>query len=216
MATVVRSSPRKGDLRPSSDDQGGLRARKKLRTRRELERTALALFTERGFDDVTVDEIVTAADVSKRTFYRYFDSKEDVLFGDNDMLLEQIAKGFGRKAAPDDVMASVKEAMLALARRYEDDRDLVLARGRIMATTPCVAARNLERQAEWEERLAVLVGGALCLDPDLDVRPRLVAAAVIAGLRVATHQWLEQDGLGSLPATVADAFDLLGAGLASL
>jgi AcrR family transcriptional regulator len=199
-----------------SPDGLRLRDRKKLRTRRDLERTALALFSQRGFDNVTIDEIVAAADVSKRTFYRYFKSKEDVLFGDYDTLLEQIGDAFDHNARREDVVATVKAAMLRMAQRYEEDRDLMLTRGAIMVATPSVAARSLERQAEWEESVAVLVGAGLGLDPLQDVRPRLVGAAVIAGLRVATQHWLEHGGVEHLPDAVEEAFDLLDAGLASL
>jgi AcrR family transcriptional regulator len=207
MATVVAAP---------SDGGTGLRARKKLRTRRQLERTALELFTERGFDAVTIDEIVAAADVSKRTFYRYFETKEDVLFGDYDRLLDQIAAAFARRSGRDELVSSVKQAVANLARSYEVDRELVLARGRIMARTPSVAARSRDRQAEWEDSLAVLVGRALGVDPDLDVRPRLIGASVIAAFRVATQLWLAHDGVESLTDLVDEAFELLDAGLAAL
>jgi AcrR family transcriptional regulator len=186
---------------------------KKLRTRRDLERVALSLCAERGFDDVTIDEIAGGAAVSKRTFYRYYESKEDVLLGNFDLLLDQIAAADADGGGRDELLASIKTAILGFATKYEADREIVLTRGRMMRETPSLAARSLERQAHWEDRLAALVGHRLGVDADRDLRPRLVAATVVAALRVAILQWSREGGTGHLSDSVAEAFDLIDAGL---
>ena len=78
----------------------GLRERKKERTRAEIERVAMRLFLERGFDAVTVDEIGAAAEVSHRTFYRYFSSKEDLVLRDARDFLDEMRTELAQRPRP--------------------------------------------------------------------------------------------------------------------
>src|SRR3954465_10169389 len=77
--------------------EDGLRERKKRRTRRLLIDEALRLFVERGYDETTIADITTAAEVSRRTFFSYFDSKDDLLFADADDHLERLHTGFAHR-----------------------------------------------------------------------------------------------------------------------
>src|SRR2546425_12821489 len=78
----------------------GLRERTRRAVRAELAELALGLFVERGYERTTVEDIAAAAGLSRRSFFRYFPTKEDVLFGDVDELAEQIAEDI--RARPDD------------------------------------------------------------------------------------------------------------------
>jgi AcrR family transcriptional regulator len=86
----------------------GLRERKKERTRAEIERVAMRLFVERGFDAVTVDEIGAAADVSHRTFYRYFSSKEDLVVRDIRDFLDEMQIAFDQRPGSEPVIESIR------------------------------------------------------------------------------------------------------------
>src|SRR6478752_210367 len=91
----------------------GLRERKKEKTRTQLMSIALELFDERGFDEVTVDDIVSAAEVSHRTFYRYFPSKEDVLLGLDQQRIDHFADELRARPTDEPILTSIRRAMVA-------------------------------------------------------------------------------------------------------
>jgi AcrR family transcriptional regulator len=174
----------------------GLRERKKQRTQQELQRVALELFAARGFDHVTIEDICADAEVSKTTFYRYFDSKEDVLLGSSHQKLEEMAT--------ETAIVAVRNAFLEVAAEYQSQRAQRLAVNRIVRATPSLAARNLEQQTAWENLLREFFADRDGVDaPDLS---HLVQAAkVVAALRTAMEYWLNAGADSDLPTVVDDA-----------
>jgi AcrR family transcriptional regulator len=197
-------------------DQGGadgLRERHRLRTEAALEQAALRLFAERGFDVVSVDDIAARADVSRRTFFRYFASKEDVLLADHPRLLAHLRRALGGRPEDEPALTALRHAILSMAGGYETERQRLLDRARIMARTPSLQARSLAHQRLWEEAVADMVAERIGVDPAVDLRPGVVAASTLASLRVAVAAWLARDGQPHLPTLVAEALDLLDGGL---
>lgn len=126
---------------PLPGEPSGLRERKKQRAQAELARVALERFAARGFDAVTVEEIADAADISRRTFFRYFPTKEDVLFArrreQTEVLRELLARQPGEGA-----WAAVRRALLALAEDHMVQRERVLREHALLAQTPSLLARD--------------------------------------------------------------------------
>jgi len=191
----------------------GLRERKKERTRQELMRSALRLFADRGFDQVTVEEIAADTEVSPRTFFRYFSSKEDVLFAQSDRSLERLLATLRNEPADLRPLEALRRAMRALARDYVEDKEAVVLRHQIMTATPALRTRATERQHGWEasviERLRA--GGQAAAMSDLDVR--LVVAASMTALRVAITVWVADTSDVELEDIIDATFDRLHRGL---
>lgn len=195
-----------------------LRSRKKERTRRTIEKVALELFEERGFDGATIDEIAAGADISPRTFFHYFPSKEDVVLADYAARLESIVTAL-ESSNPDEVQApwaALRSAFLGVAADYESEREQLFRRFRIIRATPSVAARNLQLQETWEEAVAEIVSRWLGTDATSDLRPHLIAGAALTAMRASIRRWLNDGGKSRLPDHVAHSFDLMEAGLSQL
>lgn len=107
---------------------------------------ALRLFTERGFDDVTVAEIAAAADVSPRTFFRYFDTKADACFAFTSLAYEQVT-------ASTDVLTTTEEQIRDYARRVAADPELYATQARLAAEHPAVRVRRLEVLLAFDDAL---------------------------------------------------------------
>src|SRR5438445_5057457 len=116
--------------------RSGLRERRKRLTAAELEAAALRLFGERGFDSVTVDDMAAQADVSRRTFFRYFASKEDVLLSDHPRRLAHLRRALAGRPENESALTALRQAILSMAGGYEEERQRLLDRARIMAQTP--------------------------------------------------------------------------------
>ena len=182
----------------------GLRERKKQRTQQELQRVALELFAARGFDHVTIEDICADAEVSKTTFYRYFDSKEDVLLGSSHQKLQEMATALAQRPATESAIVAVRNAFLEVAAEYQSQRAQRLAVNRIVRTTPSLAARNLEQQTAWENLLREFFADRDGVDtPELSHLVR--AAKVVAALRTAMEYWLNAGADSDLPTVVDDA-----------
>ena len=194
-------------------DSPGLRDRKKQRTRRTIEQSALELFESAGFDGTTIDEIAEAADISPRTFFHYFPSKEDVVLADYAFRLESIVVALEASPADQDPWAALRTAFLTVGADYEAERDALLRRFRIIHSTASVAARNLQLQASWEDAVTAAVSDWLQVNPANDLRPRLLAGAALAAMRASLRQWLTDGGQSRLPDHIAACFDHMEVGL---
>jgi AcrR family transcriptional regulator len=188
-----------------------LRERKKAKTRKVLSDTATELFAEQGFDHTTVEQIAEACDVSPRTFFRYFASKEDVLFAVGDERLRQLLDAIATRPSDEEPLRSMREAALGLVPEYTSDRARLITRKRIIAETQSLRSRGLERQLGWEDAVTDALGQRITDAGSATIELRLVAGVTTATLRAALHTWLETDG--DLAALIDDAFDRLSRGL---
>lgn len=179
------------------------RERKKARTRQRLQDEALRLFTERGYEATTVEQIAAAAGVSHMTFFRYFPTKEDVVLSDSyDPLL--VAAIRGRPAGEDPVTRIHAAVRDGLGEIYPHVRDALLVRVRLSLRTPALRARLWENQYATQELLA----GALH-DGAPTFADRVLAAASLSALTTALDEWVATDGTAALPELIDEAFAAL-------
>ncbi len=199
----------RAELAPPSATEAprlGLRDRKKLAAHATLARVARDLFATRGFAHVTVEDIAAAADVSRRTFFRYFPSKEDAFFERRAAQLAALEALLAAPLAGEAPFATVSRALLALAEQHVAERDAVLAEHRVLADSPELLAKDLE----WDRRALGLLAAALARRGGDPRRARLAAGAIIGVLRVVIESWVEGRGEGDLRALGEEALALLG------
>lgn len=194
----------------------GLRERKKQRTRRAIEAAALGLFEERGFEGTTIDDIAATAEIAPRTFFHYFPSKEDVVLSDYATRLDRIVAALEGTPVGKSAWEGLRAAFLSVAADYEDERDQLLRRFRVISENPSVAARSLQLQAAWEDAVAEAVAGWLDADGRQTIEPRLLAGAALAAMRASLSRWLTEGGRSRLPDHVDSCFTLLGSGLSEV
>jgi AcrR family transcriptional regulator len=176
-----------------TSETGGRREQKKRETRRALEQVAVELFAERGFDDVTIDEIVAAANVSRRTFYRYYEAKEDVLLSEQRRLLELVPSAVRARPAEERLLDALSNGMRDVQHQIRLDDALTLAKARLLLKTPSLAARMLQHAIAWQNSFAVVIADRLHIDDPDDPRPAMLAAAVLIALRIVTQRWAAGD-----------------------
>lgn len=184
----------------------GLRERKKLQTRLALARAAMRLFEEHGYDATTVDDIAEAADVSRRTFFRYFASKEEVFIVDPEGKLAALHVALAEGPPDEPTIAALRRGVRALVGTYFEP-ELVRAEARIADREPLAAAAGFAYQVRWEEALAQEVAADLGVDIDTDPRPRIVAHTTVAVLRAGVSTWLQRGCEGDPAEVVAATFD---------
>jgi AcrR family transcriptional regulator len=189
----------------------GLRERKKERTRRLLADVALDLFETHGFERTTVDDIAAAADVSPRTFFRYFATKDEALFDRAGDAQETFRALLAARPADEPLLVALREIGVALIGGDLVEADRVRRVLTIAHREPALRSRFEALMATVEAELTVWAAGRLGVTPS-DMRPRLLAAAVLAARRVAMDIWLESPG-EDLSDQVAQAIDLLASGL---
>ncbi len=190
----------------------GRREDKKRRTRARIEAAALELFRRRGFDATTVDAIADAADIAPRTFFHYFETKEDVVLADYADRLDRILGELEARPDHETPWTALRASFLAVAADFETQRDHIARRFAIMAEAPTVRARALGLQAGWEDAVTRTLARRLGTSP-ADLAPRLWASSALAAIRSAQQHWVARGQDGDLPSLVEWCFDRLGAGL---
>jgi AcrR family transcriptional regulator len=184
-------------------ERPGLRERKKEATLERLREVALDLFVERGFDAVSVDDIAEVAEVSKTTFYRYFPSKEELLFGRAAEHLALVRSVFDERPLTESPVEAARHAFRAVAGIYQSDPHQKLAMSCIIKSTPSLAPGSQANQTAWEELLRDEV---MRRQPDAEpFHAWVVAAELMACVRAATNFWLAQGAESDLAELVDPA-----------
>jgi AcrR family transcriptional regulator len=154
----------------------GLRERKKQQTREKIERVALELFAERGYDHTTLAEIAEAADVSPRTIFAYFESKEDILFCELPSLYDRLAQTLEQRPPGATTVDALRDSLSASSSADEQ----AMLRKRIIGESEGLRLAARVREASLEELIAKSITRDLGdAGPD-DLRPVLIAASVTA------------------------------------
>lgn len=179
----------------------GLRERKKAETRAAIQRHAMRLFLAQGYDATTVEEIAAAAGVSHMTFFRYFGGKPEVVEQDDyDPLLAAVIRA--RPPAEPPIVAIHEAVVGALRALPAAERATTLARATLILSTPALRARQVEQQFATRDLFAAAITDRGADQPPAAVRA--VAAAALAVLVTAIHEWVAGDGTADL-ADLADA-----------
>ncbi|WP_223280920.1 TetR/AcrR family transcriptional regulator [Streptomyces antnestii] len=200
----------------------GLRERKKQRTRDALLRSALELFTTKGYDRTTVDEIAEAVDVSQRTFFRYFTSKEETAFAVQDMVESRFIAILRERPAAESPFEALRAAVLdawdTLGESIEEvvPVELHMRTYQMIESTPSLIAVHLRRSTEVEEEIARVIAEREGLDVETDPRPRVTVAAFSGVMRLAGRLWGagEDISVESIRAVTESYLDQLGPVLA--
>jgi AcrR family transcriptional regulator len=170
-----------------TDTQEGLRSRKRRETRGRISSAALALFLEKGFEATTVDEIAAAADVSKRSFFDYFPSKEELISAWQDEFGLSLAEGIAARPPGEPMTRTVELALTdALVAKFTPRS---MAIGKLIHDTPALRSREHTKYARLEQCLCEAL--ALRYGPEVRQKARLLAMVAIGGMRVAGEAWQE-------------------------
>jgi AcrR family transcriptional regulator len=191
----------------------GRRERKKLATREALCGAALELVAERGLDRVTVSDISEAADVSDRTFFNYFSSKEEAVAAPDPTRSERLRAALAERPRSEDMLTALRAVMTAEIDDVVAKQAEWLLRARVVADNPALWPSYLARFTEAERALAEGIAERIGIGVDAEMYPRLVAAAALSAWRAAVTRWNVEGGTQSLLALVEEAFDLLAGGL---
>jgi TetR/AcrR family transcriptional regulator, regulator of mycofactocin system len=172
------------------------------------------MFAERGFEETTVDDIAEALGVSRRTLFRYFASKNDMVWGDFDWVLGRLRRCLDA-TGPDDPLHEALRRAAVESNRYEDEQLPELRiRMRLITGVPALQAHSALRYAEWREVIAEWVAKRLACEPG-DLIPQTVAHAALGTSMAAFLVWVD-DASSDLVANLEQAYRLLGDGLSDL
>nr|BFD95449.1 TetR family transcriptional regulator [Kitasatospora sp. Xyl93] len=166
-----------------------LAQRKRQLVADELTQAALDLLADGGFDAVTVDEIATAAGVSKRTFFRYFASKEDVVVQFLAALGAAMREELARRPADEAPSVALRHAVWRCVEDCAGHEERARKVVRLILSTPALLARFLERQAQWRDELAAELATRLGLDAGRELYPRLAADMALAAFHTVLQRW---------------------------
>ncbi|WP_433478710.1 mycofactocin system transcriptional regulator [Spirillospora sp. CA-142024] len=176
-------------------------------SRAELERVALRLFAERGFEETTVDDIAAAAGIGRRTFFRYYGSKNDVVWGDFEGELERMRAWFAECPPQAPMMDALREAIVEFNRLDPGQVPWHRLRMTLILEVPALQAHSTLRYAYWRAVVAGFAASRLGRPVD-DLMPQAVAHACLGVSVAAYERWLRHPG--------SDLGDLLDTSMAAL
>ena len=193
----------------------GLRERKRLATRRAIQVAVLELVADRGLDGVTIEDISRVVDISPRTFFNYFATKEEAVIGDGPSLPSGPAlDDFVEGRLGSDILSGLGELLAQTAALSSDDVELVQARKKILRDSPQLFARRMATMRSFEDHIAEIVKLRLVVDDPrltadearLTDRSRLIALVAFAAMRHAWTCWADESSINDLADRMRSSF----------
>ncbi|WP_326800412.1 TetR family transcriptional regulator [Streptomyces sp. NBC_01808] len=179
----------------------------------ELSEAALQLLASKGFDAVTVDAIAATAGVSKRTFFRYFASKEDVVVHFLAGLGTGMRAALAARPGGERPSAALRQTVWTALATFADQSDRALRVVRLVLATPALRARLLEHQDRWRDDLAAELARRLGPAPGTDLYPQLAAGMALGAFDTVLRRWSGTDGAEDLAGLTDRAFATLAPAL---
>jgi AcrR family transcriptional regulator len=183
----------------------GMRERKRAETHARIQAEAMRLFLERGFDAVTLDDIAAAVDVSRRSLFHYFESKEEIVFSTKAEFPRLVAEALGRRPPDEPLMDMAENAMIEMATLHIPAQARNYAR--LIRDTPALRAGD-QAKYEYVERLSAKVMAERKGLPENDLACRVTAATAVGIIKLAMEAWLTKGG-PKLDVFIKDAFAAL-------
>lgn len=197
----------------------GLRERKRLATRRAIQLAAVDLAAQQGVDRVTIDEISRIADISPRTFFNYFPTKEAALVGDGPRMPDDEAIARFVSAGPGPLLRDIATLLAAASALAAEDHELLAARRALLKSHPSLFAMRMGTMRNFENDLQQIIERRLDADgvaagPDRESRARLITLVAFAAMRHAWTCWADSAGGPDLATRLDESFTELGTLLA--
>lgn len=183
---------------------GGLRERKKRETKKRLTEKGIALFLEKGFDHTTLDEIAAAAGISRRTFFYYFTSKDEVLLSLQSGIGEMLADEVRRAPATSTPIDAVREAAVGVCNAIPT-HDMI-EMDRLMRTSPSVQARKQASYVQQEGEIYEALRERWP-EPERSMALRVVAMLSVGAMRIAGDIFNREQGTRPMVDVLREAFD---------
>ena len=168
------------------------------------------MFDEQGFDETTVDQIAAAVDISPRSFFRYFASKEDVVLGDPMVYGEPIRERLAQSLESMPIWEALQSAFQEIVEISESDPEWALRATRVMISAPSLRARNTEKHLAWMTVLVPLVAGALTgREAERQYHARAITLCALTCLDVSSAELVYRNGAVTTRVLLDEAFQLL-------
>ena len=198
-------------ISPGTNAIESLRERKKSATRKAIEDAAWDLFSERGYSATSVDDVAERAGVAPRTFFRYFPTKADVLYGEVDEAIAVYSEAFRARPNDEPILSTLLAANDAVTAAFEKDR---ADRSRMMQRFALQRDAGLEDMGESVRQRFAKVTADLVREreagrPDAELRARLVASVLMTTKGVANDYWLETGAKGDPGECFSGCLELL-------
>ena len=184
----------------------GLRERKRRETAMRIRAAGLRLFAEKGYDATTLDDIAAAAEISRRTFFYYFKSKDDILLSLREGADEGIAPAMRGVPAGKRPIEVAREALASMCARYRSEELLVV--DRLMRASETIQARKQSFYIEREKAMLSALQERWP-EPEREAALRLVSMVSVSAFRIALDKFNLEDGKRSLVTLLHEAFDML-------
>lgn len=172
----------------------GKRESNRLRVRQDLGFAAVRLFDARGYDETTVDDIVAEAGVSRRTFFRHFPSKADVLFYDHQERLEAMEEALAEVPAERSALTALSDLTEMVLPTFLEPADFFMARHRVLRANEALRRREQALGLAYTRALSRFLASRLESHPRGELLADLVAGATVTVVNRAQYEWAASGG----------------------